>query len=373
MEDGYAGPDRRHADRRLGGERRGRPSVASAPGRWLAPTRAEQHLQFLVRYLFAVLGMAYFAMAEPENWTWLREGLLIFVFFAYVTLHVVLHLQVARQPYSMFRFRLAMWTDLAAASICVLNDPYSVPVTTMAYIVVVLGNGTRYGMACFREAVVGTFLLAVASLSVRYSFTAPALSPPELFLYVLGSFTLLYSYILMSRVDASRRSLELNSRIDPLTGLYNRGALLEAAERLLDRVAHRGGRLVVMFADLDKFKAINDTQGHAAGDRVLREVGRILRKSVRETDIAARYGGDEFVLLLPETRLEQAEWVARRIQSAMARWARDNGLNVSMTIGLGEAPAHGSDLDTLLHRVDQALYASKSEKGTGGICAASTT
>lgn len=370
MEIDYEGPDRRRLDRRTGEDRRERRLPLTKPGAWLAPAQAEQHIQFLVRYFFAILGVAYFAMAEPQHQTWLRDELLTTTFFVYVAIHALLHLTVARRPYSLLRFRLALWTDLAAASICVLSDPFGVPVTAMAYIVVVLGNGMRYGMACFREAMAGTFLLALTSLSMRYSFTTPSLSPPELFLYVLGSFTLLYSYILMGRVDASRRSLEVNSRLDPLTGLNNRAGLLESADGLFGRLSQHGGRLVVMFADLDKFKTINDTWGHAAGDRVLREVGRILRKSVRDTDVAARYGGDEFVLLLPETHLEQAKWVARRIQTAMSRWARDNALDVSMTIGLGEAPLHGGDLDTLLRRVDEALYASKLDEGTGGISAA---
>jgi len=195
--------------------------------------------------------------------------------------------------------------------------------------------------------------------------------PPEvIFLNLFGAIIIFYAYVLMERVDVSRRALERSSREDALTGLLNRSALMEVSGRLLDGVRRGEGRLVAIFADLDKFKAVNDTRGHAEGDRVLMEVARLLRSAIRAGDVAARYGGDEFVLLLRDLSLDQAEVVGRRIQAEARDWATACGLDISVSIGLGEAPTHGTDLDALLDRVDQAMYQSKLSHGAGGLCRA---
>jgi diguanylate cyclase (GGDEF)-like protein len=152
-----------------------------------------------------------------------------------------------------------------------------------------------------------------------------------------------------------------------LTGLLNRRALFETGELLINKITGAGGRLAVMFADMDKFKSINDTYGHGVGDQVLRELGAILRDSVRSVDVVARYGGDEFVLLLSETSLDDAEIIARRIQERVDACAKERGLDYSVTIGLGEAPDDGATLDAILESVDQALYQCKSENGGGGV------
>ena len=123
----------------------------------------------------------------------------------------------------------------------------------------------------------------------------------------------------------------------------------------------------MLFADLDKFKAVNDELGHAAGDQVLRQFAEIIRNSIRSSDIAARFGGDEFVILLENTSLEYAECVATRIQQQVNDWADGNGIDVSVTFGLGEAPTHGDNFHSLLEQVDRALYHSKTAHTGGGL------
>jgi diguanylate cyclase (GGDEF)-like protein len=115
------------------------------------------------------------------------------------------------------------------------------------------------------------------------------------------------------------------------------------------------------------FKAVNDELGHAAGDLVLKHFADIIRNSIRSTDIAARFGGDEFVILLEDTSLEQAECVAIRIQRKVSYWSNENSIDFSVTFGLGEAPTHGDNFHSLLEQVDQALYHSKTAHTGGGL------
>ena len=335
----------------------------------MAPSWTDQRLQIMTRYLFTVLGIIYFNLVFEYTPSWLTLAEMNVFFVAYLGWITLVYLHARRKPYSPLRFRIAMWTDILGISLTVLNDPFIVPLTALVYIIIVLGNGMRYGMRCFSEALIGSFFAALITMTLRYAGSFSAMTPGGWFLNVFGGLILVYAYILMSRVDANRRNLEAISRSDPLTGLLNRGALMQAAETALEPLrSSEAETVVVMFADLDKFKAVNDTLGHAAGDRVLRAVARIIQQNMRSQDIAARYGGDEFVLLLHDTRIGDAEVVARRLQQNIDAWAQRNAVEVSVSIGLGEAPTHGTDLETLLHRVDEALYQSKLRHGTGGIC-----
>jgi diguanylate cyclase (GGDEF)-like protein len=158
------------------------------------------------------------------------------------------------------------------------------------------------------------------------------------------------------QITQARRlaSAERTSRLDPLTGLGNRRALDEALQRELARHIRYQRTLALVVVDLDGFKIVNDTHGHAAGDRVLATVGRRLGE-IRGTDAAFRLGGDEFAVLLPETRADAAELVARRI----SRQIRDDTFPHEVTATWGIAEATGPDPEELLAAADRELYARK--------------
>jgi len=363
--------DRRsYTDRRDREDRRSKHEDYSSGYRY--PTWQEQQIQFFTRYVFLLLGFLFFNTVEgiePAYWsiTQLNISLL-----AYLVVNSLLFLHAAKHPIHPRRYHIAMWVDIVMTAVCVLNDPYPIPPSLLVFIMVVLGNGMRYGMRLFAESLVGCFTATMLVLSARYMISGATLSPGLIFLNLFGGIILVYSYILMGRIEHSRHELEQHSSLDTLTGLLNRRALLEVAQTMFQRMQRNQQKFILLFADLDKFKAVNDVLGHAAGDLVLKQFAEIVRNSIRATDIASRYGGDEFIILMEDTSLADAEIVATRIQEQVNIWARENSIDFSVTFGLGEAPTHGDSFASLLEQVDQALYHSKSTHTGGGLAQART-
>jgi diguanylate cyclase (GGDEF)-like protein len=356
---------RSYTERRRSTDRRTDPDQP-APG-YRYPFWAEQRVQFLTRYFFLLLGVLFFNLVEairPAYWTIAQLNT---AFAVYFVLNTLLFLHARRHHIHARRYHIAMWVDIASTSICVLNDPYPIPPSLLVFIMVVLGNGMRYGMRLFAISLVGSFTATMLVLSARYMLSDAQLSPGLLFLNLFGGIILVYSYILMGRIERSRRELELHSNLDTLTGLLNRRALQDVAKTMFQRLQRGHASFVMLFADLDKFKAVNDVFGHAAGDLVLKSFAEILRRAIRSTDVAARFGGDEFVMLLEDTSLAEAEVVAVRIQTLVAEWANENAIDFSVSFGLGEAPTHGDSFPSLLERVDRAMYHSKSNHTGGGL------
>ena len=159
------------------------------------------------------------------------------------------------------------------------------------------------------------------------------------------------------------RDLREQAITDPLTGLYNRRYLRELLQRELVRGARAGESIALILMDVDHFKHINDTFGHEAGDIVLTAVGALLRKNVRGSDIACRYGGEEFALVLPETGAESAQRRAEDIRLALGQLELKHlGKRIgkiTASLGIALFPVHGEDMDSLLRVADEALYDAK--------------
>lgn len=165
------------------------------------------------------------------------------------------------------------------------------------------------------------------------------------------------------RLRSSMHDTLVMAVTDPLTGLYNRRYANNHLESLIERHQPGGQGLAAMMLDLDRFKSINDTHGHAAGDEVLREFARRLRENVRGIDLVSRIGGEEFLVIMPDILAENAERVAQRVRGAV----EDAGfllkdaavpLNVTVSIGLAFLRPHEVGV-SLIGRADAALYASK--------------
>ncbi len=163
---------------------------------------------------------------------------------------------------------------------------------------------------------------------------------------------------------------EQRARVDELTGLFNRRHFDERLGEEIDRHSRYGGMLSLIFLDLDFFKAYNDKHGHIAGDKVLAQIGQLIEKSIRNIDIAFRYGGDEFAVLLPQSEADDAFVVAERVRGKIATEMRKKKLRITTSLGLASWPSDGVMPDELVNAADKALYYTK-QTGGNRTCVAS--
>jgi diguanylate cyclase (GGDEF)-like protein len=162
--------------------------------------------------------------------------------------------------------------------------------------------------------------------------------------------------------------LELAAITDPLTRIYNRGYLMRRGEEEFERVRRstlvQGHAFSCIMLDLDHFKRVNDTKGHVAGDSVLKGVAERMRNSVRPYDVVGRYGGEEFMVLLPDTTIEQSLIVANRICESVRNApfeAEGDFLPITVSVGVAEAGIDDRTLNEMIKRADAGLYKAKSD------------
>ncbi len=161
-----------------------------------------------------------------------------------------------------------------------------------------------------------------------------------------------------------RDLLSYQATRDPLTALYNRRYLNESLQREIPRAQRQGHPIALLMIDIDHFKNINDVYGHDAGDEVLKQIGTLLKEYSRKSDIACRFGGEEFVLILPETTLKSALERAEKLKHAVTKlnliFEGQEIKNLSVSLGVGIYPQNGLSYKELINSIDQALYEAKS-------------
>jgi diguanylate cyclase (GGDEF)-like protein len=161
--------------------------------------------------------------------------------------------------------------------------------------------------------------------------------------------------------------------IDDVTEVYNVRYLFQAADREIQRADRYGKELSVLFLDLDRFKLVNDRFGHLVGSQTLRRLSQVLGECVRQVDTLARYGGDEFTILLVDTGLEAALAIAERIRRRVADTLFDGGpdapVRLTLSVGVATCPRHGREREGLLDLADKAMYRAKS-RGRNCVCSA---
>lgn len=171
--------------------------------------------------------------------------------------------------------------------------------------------------------------------------------------------TEIYARSLEEKVAERTRQLERLAKLDPLTNIYNQRAMLDVLRRELAASKRYDNKLSFVYFDIDNFKAINDDEGHLKGDEVLKSIGQILSDDIRESDLACRYGGDEFCLILPDCSTNNAKEVCEKIVHHFT----EKYPSYSLSMGISEAGINMS-VDELIRNTDEKMYLAKKEKGS---------
>ena len=234
-----------------------------------------------------------------------------------------------------------------------------------------IGTSARVAAVAFPLVCRGRTIGALVGLDRRLAASEPRLSAAA-----QAAFDAVLEPGAIALDNAMRmQRAEALSVTDDLTGLYNSRYLAQVLRRESKRASRSGRPLSLLFVDLDGFKAINDTHGHLFGSRALVEAAAIIRGTARETDVAARFGGDEFALVLPDTGSEGAAAVGARIRERVAayRFLQGDGLSISLTVSVGVAtlPDVAASVEALIQAADKAMYRVK-EHGKNGIFIAGT-
>ena len=232
---------------------------------------------------------------------------------------------------------------------------------------ILLSERVTVGIALFQMGGLIAFILLCPALR---AINWPSLVAFVLFTATIGTLASFSNRKQLEQIEQQRNELqrdeaklrELSVR-DPLTGLYNRRYMEETFDREIKRALRKDRSLAVVMTDIDGFKSINDNYGHVPGDMILERVSKFLMKSVRASDVVCRYGGDEFVLILPECSLEEAVKRANAMRLEAEKVTLGEGTTVTgsitMSFGVAALPENGTTREELLQAADQALYASK--------------
>jgi diguanylate cyclase (GGDEF)-like protein len=199
-------------------------------------------------------------------------------------------------------------------------------------------------------------------LGLQFGAVLTSAAAQSVFLIAVTAVAFLLTVLIV--IVANQRlqlALDLAASVDPLTGLLNRRAFSQVADSGWERSVRSNQVLSVMLLDLDHFKDFNDLHGHAIGDSVLRRVGATLAKETRSTDTVCRFGGEEFVVLLPDTSAAQAEGIAERLRIVIEALKEDQApeLPISASIGVAEKSPADTTWERLVAASDTALYAAK--------------
>lgn len=202
----------------------------------------------------------------------------------------------------------------------------------------------RYGMTAGKGLLLGLFSVVAGLLLHTYA-------PPGYgHILMFGFFLIVNGLGGYFCGHLYRRVWDLSMK-DPLTGITNRRGLFAQAERMLKDAEGAQESLAVVLIDLDAFKSVNDLNGHAVGDELLEQVARCIQNGVRSCDLVSRYGGDEFVLVLPKVSEQEASHIVERIRGAV----QETHL-VNLSAGIATYPADGRRLEALLERADLSMY-----------------
>ena len=358
-------------------------SIWSRPDPVLAEAAiAGEHLVAKIRLslatvllLIPIINSLFFSPVEP------KEGLVgISLVSGTFLLSVIMYALISRNynprwlPFASSAFDVTLISS-ALTMFLLMDEPHTAinsKVVFEGYFLAIGATSLRYDK---RICITAGLLAFVEYFAIVY-FAASHwdLNSPKYAPYTYGVFgwsnevsrlitMLTASALSLALVSRSQRLLQLATS-DPLTGLFNRGYVEDRLAIELSRARRYGNVLTLAVIDADRFKGLNDTHGHAAGDFVLKKIGALLRDSFRQSDTTARYGGEEFVVLLPETDIEAARRKVESLRELVAATPIQLGLlaqsvRITISAGLASFPDDGDDAAELLAAADERMFRAK--------------
>ena len=298
-----------------------------------------------------------------------KPGSLMLTIGAYTTFICVIHYLWRSHDEKRWKLALNTWAMVFfITAVLWQTGALTSPLLPLYFIVVILSATTLGMLTTMLETALITacYLLLAASgpgglergLSSSYLAGLPG---PVIQLFLLWFVAYFVSLISWESEKAKNKIRQL-SRIDQLTGLWNMKMLLVCMQREHQRSQREKRKFAIMMIDADNLKSVNDTYGHDAGTRLIVHVAETMRSQLREADMLARFGGDEFVALLPETDCQVALQVAESIRLKIAETPvlhEDIPINITVSIGIACFPRHGNELAHIMKMADKALYTSK--------------
>lgn len=340
-----------------------------APSSWLCPTELDRSravdANARVRNI-RLLGVGTVGIALVLSTPWIGYWVLIPFVLTGANL-VTVERRLVRSPRPERVSAWAMLTTLVTIGIGVAfsGGPHSPALSWM--VLPVLTSAARFRPQVVMAGVALT-VLAIVLATLGWEPGATVADPVP----VIATLALLAGVVsTVSALQAAELHHRSEAIIDPLTGLLNRNALPPRFMELAYQAKLAGQPVCLVLCDLDGFKQINDTHGHARGDAVLREVAYELRKRLRSFELIYRLGGEEFLLLLPGVGLASGHRIAERLRAAVEQ-ALPSGLPVTISLGLSAARGDDVDYDTLFQQADTALYEAKRAGRNRVVCAPSS-
>ncbi|HEY8554985.1 MAG TPA: diguanylate cyclase [Burkholderiales bacterium] len=322
-------------------------------------TRAVARTVAEAGWLLLAFVLGYLALARQSlpaaAATAILGGSLVFAALL-VALHTLAPIP-ARRPWPML---CRCWAMTAYIAWVLLHAPADRAVLAGLYHLVIIASAVALGP----RATVLNFALVAASLALVWPAGPPGGDWRAGLGFVLAALAVV-GYVaarLAADVRGTIERMRFISETDELTRLYNLRAFMQIAERLHRQAKRYSRPYALIMIDSDNLKSVNDAHGHQVGNELLKLTTACIRRELRETDVAGRYGGDEFVVMLPETSARGAQELSERIRRAVAAKGmevRGRTIQTSVSIGIAAFPEHGTDFRSILNKADQAMYLSK--------------
>lgn len=347
--------------------------------------RSAPHL-FYSLYLLAFIACNFAYTGHGFRWLWpqathwqqwANPGLMIIAGITgllFATSFLQTRQTLPRLHWAVWGICLAMLVGLAAAYQA--NQIQTALILAFIFIVVFTGLMILLGVLAYRAGNPSARFFLPASVVAAITATISALSvcdwlPYSIWTYRAVDVGMVIEAVLLAlaladqfrRGEAKRVYAEEQARTDPLTGLNNRRAFNEQVKCLWQKGQRRKKPMAVVMVDLDNFKQINDIHGHHVGDQILEATARQLQDSLRHGDVLARWGGEEFILFMPDTTVDAASHVAERIRERIAaicqQFAGDTPVNLSASLGVADSHSDVDSVDDLIREADKCLYSAK--------------